>query len=90
MTKLAVKVAVIESERGWGSKIDDWMICLTNEDAQNFQKEFNSANNKDVFPDWYMYCDGTVEPIDLTDSQYNEIIKSDNSRMWLSSAKRIK
>lgn len=29
----AVKIAVMEYERGWGSKIDDWMVCLSVEDA---------------------------------------------------------
>ena len=31
--KLAVKVAVIESESGWGSRVDDYMVCLSNDDA---------------------------------------------------------
>lgn len=29
ISNLAVKIAVIESEAGWGRKIDDWMVCLS-------------------------------------------------------------
>lgn len=54
--QLAVMVPVIESERGWGQKIDDHMVCLTNEDAGNFSKEFNGKNKPGPTPDWYMYA----------------------------------
>jgi hypothetical protein len=50
------KVEVIESERGWGSKIDEVKYFNTKEFAEKFVKEFNSANDKDVVPDWYMYA----------------------------------
>lgn len=50
------KVEIIESERGWGSKIDEVKYFSTKESAEKFVKEFNSANDKDVVPDWYMYA----------------------------------
>ena len=36
MTRVVIKVPVIESERGWGSKVDDFMVCLSVEDANAF------------------------------------------------------
>lgn len=51
------KVNIIESERDYGSKIDDVMYFRTEEEAKTFVKEFNSKNNKIKVPDWYMYAD---------------------------------
>lgn len=82
MGNLAVKIAVIESERGWGRKIDDYMVCLTVEDAKEFKKEFNSKNTEDSAPDWYMAAEGEPLPIDLDDKQFKRLKKS--KRLWLS------
>jgi hypothetical protein len=68
---VGVKVALIESERGWGKKIDDYMVCLSISEAELFIKEYNSKNTEKVVPDWYMYADSSVLPIDLTTKQYN-------------------
>ncbi len=89
MAKLAVKVTVIESERGWGSKVDDHMVCLSTEDANEFITRFNSKNNFPTVPDWYMYAESEIEPIDLTDAQYTLLESSEEKRMWLSSLNRI-
>lgn len=51
---IAVKVAVWEYERGWGSKVDDYMVCLSVEDAN---------------ADWYMVAEGEPTAIDLTPKQ---------------------
>lgn len=87
MTNLAVKIAVIESEAGWGRKIDDWMVCLTVEDALKFKKEFNSKNTETSAPDWYMQVEGDPEPISLTDIQFNKLKKDE--RVWMSSIKHL-
>ncbi len=83
----AVKIAVIESEVGWGRKIDDWMICQSVEDAENFRAEFNSKNLESTAPNWYMQAEGEIIPIDLTDDQM-EILKL-FKRCWLSIFKKI-
>lgn len=88
MGHLATKTAVIESERGWGSKIDDWMICQSLEDAKTFEKEFNSKNNESTVPDWYMYAESEHLPIDLNDKQYERL--KGEGRVWLSSLKDLK
>jgi len=49
-----VRVLIIESERGWGQKIDDVKSFPTREEAVKFCNDFNAHNNKDVVPDWYM------------------------------------
>ena len=85
---LAVTVTVIESERGWGSKVDGYMVCLSMEDAKLFTKEFNSKNTAEVTPSWYTRADDST-PIDITDKQFKELQKTENKRMWLSALKKI-
>lgn len=49
-----VKVNIIESELGWGQKIDEVKEFDTLELAEAFVTEFNSRNTEDTVPDWYM------------------------------------
>ena len=85
----AFKVAVIESERGWGQKIDDYMITLTKEKAEEFIKEFNAYNDKDVVPDWYMRAEDTITDHTLTESQYKILDESEEKMAWWSGLKNI-
>lgn len=55
------KVTIIESERGWGSKVDDVKYFDTKENALTFCKEFNKQNTDNVVPDWYMYAEYSGE-----------------------------
>lgn len=87
MSNLAVKIPIIESEAGWGRKIDDWMVCLTNEDAKCFEEEFNSKNTSANAPGWYMQVEGNPEDIYLNDDQY-EFLKTHN-RVYLSTLKKL-
>lgn len=82
MENLATKIAVIESEAGWGRKVDDWMVCLSIEDAKTFEKEFNSNNTESSTPDWYMQVEGKPESISLTDGQMRRLKRE--KRVWLS------
>lgn len=50
------KVDIIESERGWGQKIDETKTFETREEANAFVKEFNGKNDLPYVPDWYMYA----------------------------------
>lgn len=52
-----VKVAIIESERGWGRKIDEIKTFPTLDKAQAFIKEYNSYNTSTTAPDWYMQAE---------------------------------
>jgi len=85
-------VPVIESERGWGSKIDDYMICLSYKDAEEFIKEFNSKNISTTVPNWYMQAESPITSFELTQEQFDFINKSENSkfRIWKSYLKLIK
>lgn len=51
-----VRVLIIESERGWGQKIDEVKEFPTREEALTFCTDFNKPNNQDTVPDWYMYA----------------------------------
>ena len=57
------KIFLIESERGWGQRVDDVLKFDTREEAVKYKDEFNSKNNLDYVPDWYMYADGP-HPVD--------------------------
>jgi hypothetical protein len=52
-----VKVAIIESERGWGQRIDEVKEFPSEEEATEFVTKFNAKNNLPVVPDWYMYAE---------------------------------
>lgn len=47
------KVNVIESERGWGQKIDEVREFDTYEEAEKFIKDTNSENTLEKVPDVY-------------------------------------
>lgn len=47
-------VEIIESERGWGSKVDEVKYFDNFDDAAEFVREFNSHNIAASAPDWYM------------------------------------
>ena len=54
MSVFKFKVDIIESERGWGQRIDEVKEFDTYEEAVSFMDDFNKGNNKDSAPDWYM------------------------------------
>jgi hypothetical protein len=49
-------VYIIESEKDWGSKIDQVKKFETKEEATKFIEEYNKENNQEKVPDWYMYA----------------------------------
>jgi hypothetical protein len=51
-----IKVYIIESEKGWGQKIDEVKEFASHEEADAFVEKFNSRNTDSVVPDWYMYA----------------------------------
>ena len=50
----AWEVEIIESERGWGSKVEDVKYFDNFDDAAEFVNKFNSHNTAESAPDWYM------------------------------------
>lgn len=50
------KVDIIESEAGWGQRVDSTEEFDKLEDAVTFKDKFNAANDKDIVPAWYMYA----------------------------------
>lgn len=59
------KVQIIESERGWGQRVDEVKKFDDEVSAKNFAKEFNAQNNLDYVPDWYMYATEPYEHADI-------------------------
>jgi hypothetical protein len=61
-TNFKFKVAIIESERGWGQKIDEVREFDNYEEAVKFIKDHNAENNEDQVPDIYW----RAEPANFT------------------------
>lgn len=53
-----IKVFIIESEAGWGQKVDSTLEFSTKEEAEAYCREYNNKHNPimDKTPDWYMYA----------------------------------
>jgi hypothetical protein len=52
--KTVYKVTIIESERGWGQKIDEVKYFDDEGDARRFVTQYNSELPPGPAPDWYM------------------------------------
>ena len=48
------KVVIIESERGWGSKVDDVLYFDNEPEARKYVADYNKDLPTDRTPDWYM------------------------------------
>jgi hypothetical protein len=57
-------VQIIESERGWGQRVDETKTFKSLKKAKAFQEKFNKQNNLPYVPDWYMYAS---EPFQIED-----------------------
>jgi hypothetical protein len=52
---MKTRVYIIESEAGWGSKVDEVKEFDTREEAEKFTKEYNDKYNPPgPTPSWYM------------------------------------
>ena len=54
------RVDIIESERGWGSKIESSEYFDSADVAWKFVEDFNKDNPKTYVPDWYMQAQDPV------------------------------
>lgn len=52
------RVNVWESEKGWGSRIEERIDYPTPEEAKEYVEKFNSYNSEYETPGWYMYAEG--------------------------------
>jgi hypothetical protein len=50
------QVDIIESEAGWGARVDATLTFDTENEAAQFVQKFNSKNNSKTVPSWYMYA----------------------------------
>ena len=51
------RVAIVESEIGWGQRVDEIKEFKNRTAAETFVRKFNERNNKDQVPDWYMFAE---------------------------------
>lgn len=49
-------IEIIESEAGWGQRLDETKYFETYEEAEKFMKEYNKKNNLSQVPNWHMYA----------------------------------
>lgn len=54
--KPKIKVLIIESEAGWGQKIDEVLEFPTERKAEAFIKKYNARNTEKVVPSYYTYA----------------------------------
>jgi hypothetical protein len=53
------RVDMIESEAGWGQKVDEKFYFRTQQDAADYVKTYNEKyNNKPTTPSWYIRAEG--------------------------------
>jgi hypothetical protein len=50
------KVDLVESEAGWGQRVDEVKEFDTFEQALKYKASFNAGNTLGYVPDWYMYA----------------------------------
>jgi nitrous oxide reductase accessory protein NosL len=51
------KVYIIESESGWGTRVDETIPFDTYEKARKYCVDYNQKHNmEDEIPSWYMYA----------------------------------
>ena len=53
-----VKVDIVESEAGWGQRVDETLEFDSLEEAEAFCRRYNSKHcpPSDRTPEWYMYA----------------------------------
>jgi hypothetical protein len=52
------RVDIIESERGWGRKVDEQKFFDNYEEAESFMEKYNADLPPGPAPDWYMQAEG--------------------------------
>lgn len=51
------RVDIVESERGWGSKIDETIYFDNQAEARQYAIDYNKKyNTEQTTPSWYMYA----------------------------------
>lgn len=83
---IAYKVAVYQARKYRLSKIDNYMVCLSFEDAQIWKEDFNFRNkiNKN---NWYLVAKGDPIQIEIKIRQFNKLKK--HSRAWESTLNKL-
>lgn len=62
--KVKYRVTVIESERGWGQKVE-YVDLDSYEEAARYRDGINADNVSDTVPDWYMLAEQKITLVEL-------------------------
>lgn len=75
-------ISWLESERGWGTRLDGCSIHLSLEDASFFVKDYNKTL-PDAVAEEYSRPDGSPKKVNVSLEIYNKILDSKNGvRIW--------
>ena len=85
--KTLVKCDWTESERGWGMRPDGISLHITSQDQKAFVKEYWDSMPDDT-PDEYSFP-GSTSLVEVEDSLYNEVSKSENGVRYFRTPKGI-
>jgi len=85
------KVDIIESERGYGQKIDHVVYFYGNEKrkARRCVDKYNKQNTSETVPDWYMRADGPF-PIEIDDAIIKMLFSKTKQKKTVSGVSRSK
>ena len=70
------EVDIIESERGWGSKVDETKYFTDKQSATEFVVKYNAKNDQTYVPDWYMYAENPISKIVKTPNTEQTYVES--------------
>lgn len=78
--KTFYRVDIFESERGWGSRIDESIYFTKKGEAEQYVKDYNDKyNTASSTPDWYMSAQSPISTI-LTEEEVKRIQASKSER----------
>lgn len=60
MIEAKYRIDIIESEKGWGKRVDESLYFDSKEEAELYRVKFNAQNTGSKTPDWYQYA---AEPV---------------------------
>lgn len=91
MSNILYKVKVEEYIKGQGVRLNDYRLCLTKTDAEEFIKEFNQClvNKNQNNIDWYLKASGIPEEFKVDSDTYKIVKHSHTRRYWLSFIKKL-
>jgi len=84
----AYRVDIIESEAGWGQRIDDSVFFLDKTAAKEWADAYNKQfNPPGPAPDWYMYACDPSNLVEVSEAQHKALKKK---HLWKNELIKVK